>query len=107
MDVGAALLILLPRGDVGPVDTEVLIDYGFLLVHRPRALGVSGGVSGRALISESDPGFDERSAHEVRLTVDYTTRRVRPFLGATFPLDEGIRDIAPWVLRVGLQVALH
>jgi hypothetical protein len=106
-DLGAALVILVESDEETVGESEAFIDYGILFVHRPRAWGVSGGLAGRALITEGELTFDQRTAHEVRFTVDYTTSRVRPYLGATIPLDEGARDIVPWVLRVGLQVAFH
>jgi hypothetical protein len=107
VDVGGALVVLVDRDNDTVVESEAFIDYGVLFVHRPRAWGASGGVFGRTLITESEPDFDERSVHEAKLTVDYTTTRIRPYLGVTLPLDEGVRDIVPWVLRVGLQVAFR
>ena len=87
-------------------DVELLLDYGAQYVYRPASIGVTVGVQGRALTTGEGTGFDQRTWHELRARLDYTSGRVRPALGVSVPLDEATRSVFDVALRLGAQVAL-
>ena len=82
---------------------ELGMDYGAQFVYRPRAVGVTVGLQGLAALS-GEGGFSDRTTHEVRARLDYTTGRIRPAIGFAYPLDEHMRAILDGVLRLGLQI---
>jgi hypothetical protein len=88
-------------------DLELLLDYGAQYVYRPRTVGFTFGLQGRAfLTAEGDGSFADRTFHEVRTRLDYTGGRVRPAIGIAIPLDEDRRDIVNPILRLGLQFGI-
>lgn len=95
-DVGGALVAFKPDNS----DLELALDYGAHYVYRPNALGVTGGIVGRAIVTVDE---GERTAHEARVLVDYTTGRVRPFGGIAFPLNNAPNGL-DWLLRLGLTL---
>ena len=106
IDAGGAAELLFLTADDG-ADPELLLDYGFQLIHRPRTWGWSGGIAGRAHITDSDLTLSQRTMHELRTGVDYTTSNLRPHAGIALPLDEDARDFVNLILRFGLQVAFR
>lgn len=86
-------------------DTDVVLDYGAQYVYRPRAVGFTAGLQGRASVT-GDGDFGERTLHDLRLRVDYTSGRLRPAIGFTIPFDDDVRESMNGVLRLGLQVGI-
>lgn len=86
-------------------DWELVLDYGVQYVYRPGQWGVTGGIQGTAFAT-GDGSFSERTFHEARLRVDYTSARWRPAIGLTLPFDDDIQEVVNGVLRLGLQVGI-
>lgn len=97
--LGAAFLL----PDEG--ENEVVLDYGAQWVYRPSALGLTVGLQGRAGVT-GDGDFGERTLHDLRLRVDYTSGQLRPAIGLAVPFDEDVREVLNAVLRLGLQVGI-
>ena len=99
VDFGGSAVGFLPEGG----DFEFGLDYGAQLVLRS-AFGFTGGIAGRAILTNETGDFDDSTLHEARLLVDYTSNNIRPFAGVTLPLDSDVREDVPYVLRLGVQI---
>ncbi len=86
-------------------DWEMLLEYGAQYVYRPSQWGFTGGIQGLAFAT-TDGDFGERTFHDLRLRVDYTTGRWRPAIGLTLPFDDDLQEAINGVLRLGLQVGI-
>ena len=92
--------------DDADFDNEVLLDYGAHAFYRPNALGIVGGVNGRAIVTGDEGGFSERTIHEAQVRIDYTRGRWRPAIDFRVPIDEDLREGIKGVVRVGVEYAL-
>lgn len=61
------------------------------------------GLTGRALLT-GDGGFAERTVHQVGGTVGYDFGSVRPMVELRVPLDEGLREVVPYTIGVGVVI---
>jgi hypothetical protein len=86
-------------------DTQLRLDYGAQFVYRPSAIGMTLGAQGQATLS-GDGNFAERTIHELRARLDYTTGRVRPAVGFVLPLDDTWREFLDGVVHLGVQFAI-
>ena len=96
--------ILVPTTD-GP-DTELFAVYGGLVGYANNGFDVSGGISGRAILSESNIDFGERTLHQAGIKVSYSTGRIRPSLQIRFPLDSDLSDITDLSYGIGVSMEL-
>ncbi len=96
--------ILVPTTD-GP-DTELFAVYGGLVGYANSGFDVSGGISGRAVLSERDINLGERSLHQAGIKASYSTGRIRPSLQIRFPLDSDLSDIIDLSYGIGVSIEL-
>jgi hypothetical protein len=73
-------------------DAELFADYNFDVWVRSEQFGVGFGFTGRAIITESDLSFGERTTHQAGVAADVTLGQMR--LGGTLrlPLDSELSD---------------
>lgn len=96
--------ILVPTTDGR--DTELFAVYGGLVGYANNGFDVSGGISGRAILSESDIDVGERTLHQAGIKASYATGRIRPSFQIRFPLDSDLSDIIDLSYGIGVSIEL-
>jgi hypothetical protein len=83
-DLGAT--VWLPEEDQN--ENEVFADYGLAVGHVGRSARLTLRFKGRALLTEDDLDFAERSTHQLGMYADFGSGPIRPGLAALIHLDE-------------------
>ncbi len=100
--VGGAFLMDAGGNDVDP---EFIADYGVRAGHESAGYLATIGVTGRAVLTESDLAFDDRSFHSIVSQIQLRPGAVRPSLTVRVPLDNAIRDISSLTIGLGLAIS--
>ncbi|HUF08470.1 MAG TPA: hypothetical protein VMO47_04060 [Rhodothermales bacterium] len=106
LQFGGGPVLLVPTEDGGSDDTEVYAQYFLLGVFAGRTVAVKAGFTGRAILTESDLDFGERSIHQFGLGAALNNGTLRPGLHVRIPLDEDLRDSIDYVAGINLTVIL-
>ncbi|MEO1261469.1 MAG: hypothetical protein AAFZ15_21880 [Bacteroidota bacterium] len=88
-------------------ETEVLLDYSAQAGYDAGSFEVLGGFTGRAIITESDIDFGERSIHQIGLSGHYKGEKVTPGLLFRFPMDEDLGDLLDLVIGIHVIANLN
>jgi hypothetical protein len=100
VDVHLSGVLFIPKEG----DTDGALDYGVQGVIRPKTIGITAGIAGRAIVTGDNMSFAERTMHQLFARIDYTAGNVRPYVGVTVPMDDDVRDVVNATWRAGLQV---
>ncbi len=101
---GANLLIF--TGGEEDIDSELLADYAGQFIYSSGVVNAKFGISGQAIITESDLDFDERVVNSLGLAVDFDLNGFTPGVGVKLPLDQDVREIIDAVLSVNFTQKL-
>ncbi|MHB1327084.1 MAG: hypothetical protein ACYC2K_02670 [Gemmatimonadales bacterium] len=99
---GGAFLVDAGGNDVDP---EFIADYGVRAGHESADYLATIGLTGRAVLTESDLGFDDRSFHSIVSQIQLRPGAVRPSLTIRVPLDNAVRDVSSLVVGLGLSIS--
>lgn len=88
-------------------DSEMLAAYSLLLGYQSSAVALSGGLTGRAIITESNMSFGERTLHQLGAAVTVGSGAVRPGVQLRLPLDQDMTDILDYVVTLHVSVVLR
>ncbi len=88
----------------GGGDGDLLVGYGGQAGYRGGGLRIVGGISGRAVLTESDVSFGERTVHQAGATVALRMGGVEPGFHVRLPLDDDLRQLhdVTWGLSVAV-----
>jgi hypothetical protein len=98
-----APMVWVPTGD-NESDNEVLLGYGAGVGYHTTSLRFQGRVVGRAIMTESDIDFSERTFHQLGLAADFGSGAVRPGIYVARPLDEDFSEEVKTVFGITLQI---
>ena len=87
------------------VDPEFIADYGVRAGHESADYLATIGVTGRAVLTESDLGFDDRSFHSIVSQIELRPGMIRPSLTVRVPLDSSMRDISSDIVGLGFSIS--
>ena len=77
----------------GPGDTDLFAVYSFLVGYYGSHARIGGGMSGRALVTESFYNLGYRTVNQVELHADFLSGALRPGLDLRLPLGDVATDI--------------
>jgi len=106
LQFGGGPVLLVSTEDSGGDDAEVYAQYFLLGVFAGRTVAVKAGFTGRAILTESDLDFGERSIHQFGLGAALNTGTVRPGLHLRIPLDKDLREDIDYVAGLNVTVIL-
>jgi hypothetical protein len=106
LQFGGGPVLLVSTEDTGGDDAEVYAQYFLLGEFDARTVLVKAGFTGRALLTESDLDFGERSIHQFGLGASLNTGMVRPGLLVRIPLDKDLREDVDYVVGLNVTVIL-
>ena len=107
LNMGGGPALLLFTEDTGGDDSEIYAQYFLVPQYNGQMVTVKAGVTGRALMTESDLNFGERSSHQVGMAAALNYGTVRPGLHLRIPLDEDLSEDIDYVLGVNATVVLQ
>ena len=84
---------------------ELYADYGIRAGYEGPTVTATVGVTGRALITESDLNFGERTVHQLTGALELRRGRVRPSGLIRLPLDQDLRDMTGVIIGLGVTLA--
>jgi hypothetical protein len=87
-------------------DSEVMLHYNGQLGYESRQASMIAGVSGVAILSESDVDLGERTLHQLGAAASFGAGRLRPGVQLRVPLDNDLTGILDFVVGLHLTVAL-
>ena len=90
----------------GDDDLELLATYSAQVGYEASQFSMLGGLTGKAILSEEDINFGERTFHEVGAVVTLALGRVHPGVHVRLPLDEDMVDTLDYVFGVNLSIEL-
>lgn len=88
-------------------DTELFIGYSAQAGYESERLSFLGGVTGRAILTEPNLNFSERSVHQAGFAASAGIGKLRPGLHLRLPLDENLKDSLDFVLGFTLGIQLQ
>jgi len=106
LNPGGGLVLLVSTQDGGGDDTEVYAQYFLIGEFTGGKFTLKSGFTGRAILSESDLDFGDRSTHQFGLGGTLSTGTVRPGLHLRIPLDEGLKDNVDYVVGLNVTIVL-
>jgi hypothetical protein len=80
--------------------------YGARAGYDNQVWAFSGGLAGRAILTESGGSFADRTVHELGLDIGYLDTQVQPNLFVRFPLDKGLRENLNLVVGFGIRTRM-
>lgn len=83
-------------------DTELFIGYSVQAGYEAPRFSLLGGFTGRAIMTEEDADFDERSIHQLGFNVSAQFGKLRPGLHLRLPLDDDLQESLDAVLGFNL-----
>jgi len=107
LNIGGGPLLLLFTEDTGGDESEIYAQYFLMPQYNGQYVTVKAGVTGRALMTESDLDFGERSTHQLGMAAALNHGTVRPGLHLRVPLDEGLSEDVDYILGVNATVILQ
>ena len=103
--VRAAPSIMIPARESGG-DTELFIAYSAMGWQRHGRVRAGAGMSGRLLASQPGLSIEERSVHQLGLSVIGTFGSVQPGLHFRLPVDEEFSRFVDYVIGMNVAVLL-
>lgn len=88
-------------------DTELFIGYSAQAGYESERFSVLGGLTGRAILTESGGNFAERSLHQLGFAANAGFGSLRPGIHLRLPLDEDLQDSLDFVLGFNLVIQLQ
>jgi hypothetical protein len=101
--LGPSLLVDTHSGNSGDTQ-ELYADYGVRAGYEGADVSATVGFTGRALITEGDLSFAERTVHQVTGALELRLGRVRPSALVRFPLDDDFRALTGVIVGLGVRV---
>lgn len=90
--------------DMADDDVDLYANYAAQLWYEVQRIQVGVGAIGRALLTEGDLDFGERTAHQLEVSVLGTYRRVQPGVHFGLPFDDNdFNDVVDYVIGVSLS----
>jgi len=83
---------------------ELFISYSAQAGYESERFSILGGVTGRALLTEENASFAERSIHQLGFNASVGLGKVRPGVHFRLPLDDDLKNVIDSVLGVNLGV---
>lgn len=83
-------------------DTELFIGYSAQAGYEAPRFSLLGGFTGRAIMTEEDADFDERSIHQLGFNASAQFGKLRPGLHLRLPLDDDLQESLDAVLGLNL-----
>lgn len=102
---GLGSVLLLPGGDAGG-DSELFADYGLQVGYEQARYQLGAAFTGRAIITEGNIDFGERTQHDLAFGASTRFGRFHPGVYVRIPLDDELNDLLNHVLGLRLAVAL-
>lgn len=99
---GPAFMVVTEGGG----DAELFGDYGAQAGFQAGRVTLLGGFTGRALITEGDLSFSERTIHQLGLTGSYAFGNFIPGLLFRVPMDDDLGDILDFVFGINVGYRL-
>lgn len=106
LNIGGGPVLLVSTEDNGSDDAEIYAQYFLLGEFNGRMVVVKAGFTGRAILTESDLNFGERSIHQFGLGGSLNSGTVRPGLHVRIPLDKDLREDIDYVAGLNVTVVL-
>lgn len=101
--LGPSLTVDTHNGTSGDAQ-ELYADYGLRAGYEGPIVTATVGVTGRALITESDVSFAERTVHQITGALEIGRGRVRPSGLIRLPLDDDFRRLTGVIVGLGVRV---
>jgi len=99
---GPAFMVVTEGGG----DPELFADYSAQAGYQGNRVTVLAGLTGRALITESDLSFNERTIHQLGLSASYAFGNFIPGLLFRVPMDDDLGDILDFVFGINVGYRL-
>jgi hypothetical protein len=95
----------IPFGDESDYeDPEAMLAYSAMVGHESSPLGVSVGLAGRAILTESDLESGQRTIDHLAAQLRLGSGRVQPIFGARLPLDDEYAEMLDSVVSIGVRI---
>jgi hypothetical protein len=101
---GPAFMVVTEEGN--NTDPELFADYGAQAGYQGSRVTLLGGFTGRAIITEGDLSFSERTIQQLGLSGSYTFGRFIPGLLFRVPMDDDLGDILDFVFGINVGYRL-
>lgn len=102
--VGGGPVMWIPTSGSG--DADLLTRTAAQLGYDAGMIGVAGGVTGRALVTESGLDFGERTWFQASVDAWLDLGRLRPGVQFRLPLDDGLTSVVDYAIGVTTEVRL-
>lgn len=99
---GPAFMVVTEGGG----DPELFADYSAQAGYQGSRVTVLAGLTGRALVTESDLSFGERTIHQLGLSASYATGRFIPGILFRVPMDDDLSEILDFVFGINVGYRL-
>lgn len=106
LSFGAGPIVAIFTEDTGGDNAEVFAQYFLLAELEGKRVAVKAGLTGRALVTEGDLSFSERSVHQFGVGASLITGTFRPGLHMRLPLDKDLSESIDFVAGVNCTVVL-
>jgi len=107
LKLGGGPVVSVLTKDTGGDQAEVFAQYALLAEVKTSPVIVQGGFTGRAIVTESDLSFAERSVHQFGLGVTRSSGTFRPGAHLRVPIDDDLGDAIDFVVGVHFTVVLQ
>ncbi len=98
-----APIVWVDVGDALADNSELFLGYAAKIGYVGEAFAVSGGFSGRGLVTESG-NLADRTIHQAVLSASLALDRYRPGVQIRLPIDEDMRNLLDWVISFSFGV---
>jgi hypothetical protein len=106
INVGGGPVVSIYTKDTGGDQAEVFAQYALLTNFAGNVVTVQGGFTGRALVTESELSFGERSVHQFGLGVTKSSGAFRPGVHVRVPVDNDLSELIDFVVGIHFTVML-
>ncbi len=100
---GPALWLNVGESDADP---ELFALYSGQVMYENRRVSLAGGLSGRAIVTEGDLDFGQRTIHQLGLGAAVALGQVRPGIQLLVPVDDEWSDLVDYSVGLTLSVTV-
>jgi len=87
-------------------ESELLFDYGGQIGFETTKYNVKLGITGLAILTESDLDFSERTTHLLGLSANINLGKVIPGISLKVPIDDDLNDVIDATIGLGMAIKL-
>lgn len=103
---GGPSLLIYTGKDSFDDEVELFMSYSAQAGYESERFSILGGITGRAILTEQDASFEERSVHQLGFNASVGLGKVRPGVHFKLPLDDDLKRSMNSVLGFNLGVEI-